>query len=545
MNELQDELPGGIIQAIGTLPTLNASGNLDPAWITQTIRTLTANKVLPTLIPPEMPTIPNTPSLPVPPPPSPPPAPRRRAPPSAPSTSGCENETANISCPTGTIESIIVESGSWDKTSCPSGYTGSPVKKTFTLKPPSCVGKKTCSIPINNSTVGEDALPGHRKQWTATPACSGAKWSSYPIPIIWSPARRTSWGRGLDTEGKLPFCPINTDTLGAGSPIDIGLWGAMIRRLTNSQTLPDGSMFNACFVDKNSMKFMLQNVDGDNASDRHGVVLDVMAKDGSVTRAAQKDYSAFDTKSEETLEDICGTYGFPISNSTNLRLYNEDECTKSMGGVWKPWAMCYKDNNIVGPDSYSVKCAYLNNPKPDEAAAKYQNALNDYQNALKNISDIKARYNNAVRAFNQRNAELKTSFNSEYCFYDTRLKYAHKTFFTSASLKEVPSNNELVVYKNSIITKLTLKELILKQIASRFFQNDVTTIESFRGSMALSDNDITTEHTGLTNARRKSQLNKRMVAYTLEKNNANQNLLTLFGILNVVAIGIIYGIASS
>jgi hypothetical protein len=35
------------------------------------------------------------------------------------------------------------------------------------------------------------------------------------------------------------------------------------------------------------------------------------------------------------------------------------------------------------------------------------------------------------------------------------------------------------------------------------------------------------------------------VDYTLEKNKANQNLLTLFGILNIVAIGIIYGIASS
>jgi hypothetical protein len=63
--------------------------------------------------------------------------------------------------------------------------------------------------------------------------------------------------------------------------------------------------------------------------------------------------------------------------------------------------------------------------------------------------------------------------------------------------------------------------------------------------MPLSDSDISAQHTSLTNALTKSELNKRMVAYTLEKNKANQNLLTLFGVLNVVAIGIIYGIASS
>jgi hypothetical protein len=41
----------------------------------------------------------------------------------------------------------------------------------------------------------------------------------------------------------------------------------------------------------------------------------------------------------------------------------------------------------------------------------------------------------------------------------------------------------------------------------------------------------------------KADLYKQMVRYTVEKNNANQNLLTLYGVLNVVAIGIIVYLA--
>ena len=63
--------------------------------------------------------------------------------------------------------------------------------------------------------------------------------------------------------------------------------------------------------------------------------------------------------------------------------------------------------------------------------------------------------------------------------------------------------------------------------------------------MARSDTDLKKQHNTLTDEITASKLNNRMVDYTIEKNKANQNLLTLFGVLNIVALGIIYGIASS
>jgi hypothetical protein len=40
-----------------------------------------------------------------------------------------------------------------------------------------------------------------------------------------------------------------------------------------------------------------------------------------------------------------------------------------------------------------------------------------------------------------------------------------------------------------------------------------------------------------------ADLHKRMVEYTIEKNKANTNLLTLYGVLNIVALSMIFYIA--
>jgi hypothetical protein len=373
MNELQDEYPGGIIQALGTLPTLNADENLDPKFLSDSIQTLINNKVIPNLIPPQYPTFATPPPLPSPP----------QLPPASP------------------------------------------------LIPPECGMAGRPSPDGNIRLYTQDECNHLNGNWSANGECT----------------RKTG-----------------------------GSFSAMCGVLNKS--------------------------------------------------------------------DGCGTYGFPAGNGNPIRMYGPDDC-KKVGGVHKPWDMCYKDENIVASDSFSVKCAYLNNPTPDDATIKYQKGLTDYQNSLKSISDTKASYNAAVVKFNQDNANIKAAFNTEYCFYESRLKYAQKTFFISASQQQIQSNNKLVVYKNSIISKLVLKQLILTKIANQIFKNDITRLEGFTGSMVLSSSDISAQHTRLTTALTTSKLNQRMVAYTTEKNNANQNLLTLFGILNVVAIGIIYGIASS
>jgi hypothetical protein len=250
-----------------------------------------------------------------------------------------------------------------------------------------------------------------------------------------------------------------------------------------------------------------------------------------------------DTCGNVIKNDGCGNYGYPANNSENVRLYTSDECTK-MGGVWKSWAMCYKNDNITPSESYSVKCAYLNNSTPD-AKKKYEQELTNYQDALQSITNNKTQYNNDVTEYNKKIDMLKKSMNKEYCFFNTRLLYGQSTFIKTTSNPEVPENNKMVNYKYELIQKLKLKKYILIKIGEQVLKSVIPLLEGFKGSMPRSDSDLRSQHNTLTHELTASKLNKRMVEYTLEKNKANQNLLTLFGVLNVVAVGIIYGIASS
>ena len=411
LTELQDEHPGGLIQAIGTLPTLNSKGNLDPTWLRQTIDTLTKNKLIPVLIVPVL-NLPQTPSYPVPPSGfnaacgSYGSAPQPQPPPSSnnPSVNGCENENASINCQAGNITGLQVKYGRWDTTSCPA-ESSTFGNHTYTVKPQACIGKPSCEVNINNGLLNGDPLPGIRKQFSVTPTCSA-----------------------------------------------------------NVQAQPSVSL-------------------------------------------------RLYTKQECDLLD--GNF------------YGGGECTKKTGGSW------------------SWDCRNLNDGDVTAANNLYQEKMNTYRNTLNNIRELKRRYNNEVVAYNKKNDMYISSLYAEHCFYQGRLVYAEKTFFTSASIDDISPNNKMVNYKNEIYNKLKLKLLILNFIAGRTFKNIIPLIEAFQGSMGKSTNDINTQHNILTNELTASKLNRRRVDYTLEKNKANQNLLTLFGILNIVAIGIIYGIASS
>ena len=202
-----------------------------------------------------------------------------------------------------------------------------------------------------------------------------------------------------------------------------------------------------------------------------------------------------------------------------------------------------------GGGSWSWECRGLNyessNNMVNEETMNYGKTLITYNNTLQNITYTKQKYNDVVALYNQKNDDYKAVMKTEYCFYENRLKYAEGTFFKTTSNPEVSPNNKMVNYKHSIIEKLKLKKLILRNIASRVYKNNIALIEKFEGNMPKSSTDLTKQHNTLTNELTASKLNKRMVDYTIEKNKANQNLLTLFGVLNVVAIGIIYGIASS
>jgi hypothetical protein len=146
--------------------------------------------------------------------------------------------------------------------------------------------------------------------------------------------------------------------------------------------------------------------------------------------------------------------------------------------------------------------------------------------------------------------KLQDNIKKEYCFYESRYFYALDNFLQSiadSSLKGTPSD---VNSKLDTVKKLNLKLSTLTQITNGIAKYRYNTNVQFQGDInSLNENlksrqDKLQKQSDILNKESSSvELYKRMVEYTLEKNNANQNLLTLYGILNIVAVGIMVYIA--
>ena len=135
--------------------------------------------------------------------------------------------------------------------------------------------------------------------------------------------------------------------------------------------------------------------------------------------------------------------------------------------------------------------------------------------------------------------QFKNKVNFTYCAYEKMYKKALTEFFDDP--------NTVEKRKRAIILNLKLSIIIVGLDRIRTYFQDKSA-----GAMAASNlnNDIAS-----TTATLSSQLNtlttkdgdralyKRMVEYTEEKNEAHRNLLGLYSVLNLVALGVLFYIA--
>jgi hypothetical protein len=112
------------------------------------------------------------------------------------------------------------------------------------------------------------------------------------------------------------------------------------------------------------------------------------------------------------------------------------------------------------------------------------------------------------------------------------------------------SSQALITNQLSTVTILNSKCNLIIQITNgiskyRYTQsqkyetqiNNLNKSLSDKGAQLQAQADILNSQTALADVR------KRMVDYTVEKNKSNQNLLALYGFLNLIALGIIVYIA--
>jgi hypothetical protein len=156
-----------------------------------------------------------------------------------------------------------------------------------------------------------------------------------------------------------------------------------------------------------------------------------------------------------------------------------------------------------------------------------------------------------LKTFVEKDQTLRENIKKEYCFYERRYFAALDSFLSSiASTTLGADRDRLIKGKLDLTRMLNQKLTLLTQITSEIsktryqlsqgMQNQINSLNktlTVRRDQLLEQQDILSRETAA------ADLHKRMVEYTVEKNKANTNLLTLYGILNITAIAMIFYIA--
>ncbi len=156
-----------------------------------------------------------------------------------------------------------------------------------------------------------------------------------------------------------------------------------------------------------------------------------------------------------------------------------------------------------------------------------------------------------LASYVEKENQFQQKIKEEYCFYERRYFTALDLFLQSVASSSLKGQESTTVQNKltkarDLNKKLTLLTQITNSISkyrystSSQFQQDINSVNSklqARQADLLEQNKILQRETAA------AELNQRMINYTVEKNKANQNLLTLYGILNIVALGMIFYIA--
>ena len=152
-----------------------------------------------------------------------------------------------------------------------------------------------------------------------------------------------------------------------------------------------------------------------------------------------------------------------------------------------------------------------------------------------------------LAAYVEKENKLQMTIRNEYCFYEKRYFAALDLFLQSIADSSLGnSSNDGVQAKLNTTLSLNKTLTLLTQIVNRIskyrydktkqFQNDINTVNQqiiSRREVLLKQNEI------LASESATADVHKRMVEYTIEKNKANQNLLAMYGVLNIFALAIV------
>jgi hypothetical protein len=184
-----------------------------------------------------------------------------------------------------------------------------------------------------------------------------------------------------------------------------------------------------------------------------------------------------------------------------------------------------------------------------------------YKEMLSKVGNVKTVSNESAQAMlndlgNTESATMQ-KIQQEYCFNYIRYKYSLETLFdklimtsklttlSEADKADIQSKlTRAKTYNEKLNDIIQITNYIAQKRASEMRQQNAE-INAMNTSIK-STFDALQGHSKMLNSENSiTELRKRMVEYTEEKNRSAMNLLSLYGFLNLVAIGLLFYVARS
>jgi paraquat-inducible protein B len=189
----------------------------------------------------------------------------------------------------------------------------------------------------------------------------------------------------------------------------------------------------------------------------------------------------------------------------------------------------------------------------DTSGLMTQASVNQIISTLKSNGTIPNPDQADPAAYLAKQSTLLTNAKSEYCFYESRYKYALDKLFTAIreNYKTTSTNDTADVQTkiNGLLEKTqkfnkNLNDLIQIMIAITDIMMTVNTsmdneIDSYTRSLNEHQRRLQEQGNILNSNQATMKLNKQMVEYTEEKSRYTDNLMKMYSVLNIVAVGLL------
>lgn len=156
---------------------------------------------------------------------------------------------------------------------------------------------------------------------------------------------------------------------------------------------------------------------------------------------------------------------------------------------------------------------------------------------------------NDTAVFTNKQKALLLTIHDEYCFYDSRYKYALEKLLTNIqkAYESGSTENKSVIDSYLEATqKLNQRLNDLSQVANAISEDMMKTNTRMHSEIAKFHKDISKKHQALkehnkilSSQEATVKLNKEMVKFTEEKARYTNNLLKTYSFLNIVALGLL------